>query len=158
MNVLLYIHSLYFNLNYPIGNKSIGDNEAKILLSALPYSWNLEELKLNGTSISNEIIQEIHKQINISQSLIPIYQQNLEISELIILNKISEVKEILNRNIDNIKFLQEMLFICCVWNKIELFEFILNQNIDIDINSQLEVNIYFYFILFNNLLIIITFF
>ena len=60
-----------------------------------------------------------------------------EISELIISNKISEAKEKLNSNINNIQILQEILFICCAWNQIELCEFIINQNIDI--NFKLEV-------------------
>lgn len=60
-----------------------------------------------------------------------------EISELIISDKIEEAKEILNSNMNNSIYLQEVLFICCVWNKIELCQLILNQNINI--NFQLEV-------------------
>ena len=51
-----------------------------------------------------------------------------------------EVKEILNSRINDYKFLEEILFICCVWNNIELTQFILNQNINI--NFKLQVKIY----------------
>ena len=61
-----------------------------------------------------------------------------------------EVKEILNSRINDYKFLEEILFICCVWNNIELTQFILNQNININFKLQVNnniiiINIYFIF-------------
>lgn len=68
----------------------------------------------------------------------PIFLKYLEIADLIISDQIKAVEEKLNNKSISQEEIQEILFICCVWNKIELCKFILNRSI-ININFQLQV-------------------
>lgn len=124
-------------------NKTIGDKEGVVLLSALSFNFKLIELKLNGTSVSNEIQCKIKAKLKdiypFTQTLFhKICFANVKISELILSNKISEVKEILKKESNNLQLLQEILFICCGLNQVELCKFILDED-TIQINFKLEV-------------------
>lgn len=136
-----------------LGNETIGDSEGEELLTALSFNVQLLQCNLNRTSISNQVQEKINNKLKenypLTQtigktSLTKFCFKHLETSELIILNKIPEVKTILDKTTDNLQTIQEILFICCVWNRIELFDYIFNHFI-IDINFKLEVSLFFSF-------------
>lgn len=121
-------------------------------MSAVSFNISLTELNLVGTSVSPQIQGKIKNKLKQSYaltqftgkfSLNKVCSKYHDFAESVILNKDHEASEKLSKKL-SLQFLQEVLFICCVWDKIELCKYILNRSI-IDVNFKLEVNLFVYF-------------
>lgn len=130
------------------GCKSIGDKEGNELLKVLSFNLCLVECNLNGTSISNQIQDEIksklRKNFPLTQtlgktSINRICLKYFDIAELVILNKMDEVNDLFRKNNFTIRDFQDILFIFCAFNQFELCEKILTEY-TLDMNVKLEVN------------------
>lgn len=104
-----------------------------MLLSTISLNFRLIGCSLNETLVSNEIQEKIKKKTQFNEKYI-------QVSDLIILNKLDNLKQVLESKMDDIEFLQEALFFCCVWDKIDLCKLILNKSLDFDINFRLDVS------------------